>query len=270
MNERKQQQLIANDKKIVWDDQTVLKQIKEIFGRGLTQGEWNTLMQVGRSTKLNPFMREIWAVKYKDKPAHIFVGRDGYRKSAQAHPDYDCHQVDAVYSNDQFVQDKASDTVQHRYGLANRGELLGAYATVYRRNSSKPFYVSVPFDEYNLKQALWKDKPQTMIKKVAEAQALRMAFQELFAGTYCESEAFMNDQGETIPIVSDRITDVNRHFGLIDEPEPAPEIIMQNFQDVEEPVHVAPQVEKQTDKTAKTHLIEKCLNYLIGASENAA
>ena len=43
-------------------------------------------------------------------------------------------------------------------------------------------------EEYSLPQSLWKSKPETMIKKVAEAQALRQSFQEVFAGTYSYAE----------------------------------------------------------------------------------
>lgn len=38
-----------------------------------------------------------------------------------------------------------------------------------------------------------------MIKKVAEAQVLRMTFQDLFANTYDESEEFDNSSGRTLP-----------------------------------------------------------------------
>jgi len=46
----------------------------------------------------------------------------------------------------------------------------------------------VTMDEYNLRQGLWNSKPETMIKKVAEAQALRQSFQDLLAGTYSDAE----------------------------------------------------------------------------------
>jgi hypothetical protein len=58
-------------------------------------------------------------------------------------------------------------------------------------------HAEVSMDEYNSGQGLWvqnpktpwlKAKPETMIKKVAEAHALRMAFQDSFAGTYIEEE----------------------------------------------------------------------------------
>lgn len=171
----------------MWECSEQLTQIKEIYGKDLSLGEFNTLVQIGKATKLNPFLREIWAVKYGNNPASIFIGRDGYRKNAQANPDYDYHLVDAVYANDQF--EIVDGEVRHRYTLKERGHLVGAYCSIKRRSSSKAIYVYVDLKEYTTGKSQWQQRPATMIKKVAEAQALRMAFQELFAGTYGEEEA---------------------------------------------------------------------------------
>lgn len=176
----------------IWEKQETLQQIKTIYGKNLNPAEFNIFMQLGKATGLNPFLKEIWAVKYKDSPAQIFVGRDGYRKSAQSHPEYDYHLADAVYSNDDFKVENGE--VKHSYNLKDRGKLIGAYCTVKRKHSEKPIFNYVELAEYNKFQSVWKEKPATMIKKVAEAQALRMAFQELFAGTYHEYENWNEDK----------------------------------------------------------------------------
>ena len=49
-----------------------------------------------------------------------------------------------------------------------------------------------------MKPTLWDTKPATMIKKVAEAQGLRMAFQSQFGGTYHESENWEPLNQETV------------------------------------------------------------------------
>lgn len=171
----------------VWDDKEVLEQVKKTFANNLTEMEFMTFLRMGKATGLNPFLREIWAVKYGTGAAQIFIGRDGYRKVAQDHREYDYHQVDAVYSNDKFVI--TNGDVTHEYTLTDRGNLIGAYSIVKRKGSSKALFNFVSFKEYyNDKSPIWKDKPATMIKKVAEAQGLRGAFQGLFAGTYSDSE----------------------------------------------------------------------------------
>jgi len=171
----------------VWGSQESVVEIKKIYGPTLTDQEFSIFMNIGKATNLNPFLREIWAVKYDSKSAaSIFIGRDGYRKVAQANPEYDYHVVESVYENDQFSRE--NDEVKHSYSLTNRGALVGAYCSVKRKNSSKPCFVFVKLQEYNTGKSVWGQKPETMIKKVAEAQGLRMAFQSLFAGTYDESE----------------------------------------------------------------------------------
>ena len=195
----------------MWHDESKLQEIRKMVSPStpLSDMEFSFLVELGRATQLNPFMKEIWAVKYRRKnrdtgkyeelPAQIFIGRDGYRKTAQRQPDYEYHQVNAVYSKDEFKI--CGDEIQHAYGFANRGELLGAYCIVKRKRSSKYTYVMVTVGEYNLNQGLWKDKPETMIKKVAEAQALRQAFQEVLAGTYSDAE-LPQDEKTPLRIVS--------------------------------------------------------------------
>ena len=172
----------------MWSCAKKLEEIRRIVSpTPLTDVEFSCLVELGRATQLNPFMREIWAVKYKQGvAASIFIGRDGYRKAAQRDRDYDYHQVNAVYSKDEFKV--CNDEVIHSYGFSNRGELIGAYCIVKRKSSEKYTYTLVTMDEYNLQQGLWKSKPETMIKKVAEAQALRQSFQDLLAGTYSDAE----------------------------------------------------------------------------------
>lgn len=185
----------------LWKTQDQLAEIKSIYAKGLTDGEFTTFVNMGIATQLNPFLKEIWAVKYGSSPANIFIGRDGYRKAAQRSPEYDFHFVDAVYSGDTFTVENGE--VKHNYKLVGRGSLMGAYATAKRKNSTKGSFVFVELSEYDTKQSVWKTKPATMIKKVAEAQVLRMTFQELFAGTYDESEQWENKKKPVIDLTDD-------------------------------------------------------------------
>lgn len=190
----------------IWTNETQLQEIKKIYAPDLTENEFQIFLNIGKATNLNPYLREIWAVKYGNQAASIFIGRDGYRKAAQANGNYDYHQTDAVYSKDTFGI-KAGE-IEHTYKLSDRGQLCGAYSIVKRKESTKPIYVYVEFAEYYsghkdangkiksnkygpMKPTLWDTKPATMIKKVAEAQALRMAFQDMFAGTYDEAEQWV-------------------------------------------------------------------------------
>lgn len=173
---------------LVWTDENY-KTIKECFAKGLSDQEFQVFVEIGKRCNMNPFLREIWAIKFGQNPASIFVGRDGYRKAAQAHPDYEHHEAHSVYENDELHYDNETGGVQHDFNFAtNRGELVGAFAQVRKKGVFRPYFKFVYFKEYTTGQSLWKSKPDTMITKVAECQVLKMAFQDLFAGTYDEAE----------------------------------------------------------------------------------
>jgi phage recombination protein Bet len=176
-----------NNSLTMWEDNQKIEEIRKLFAPKLTEMEFQYFVGLGKAAGLNPFLREIWSVKYDERsPAQVFIGRDGYRKAAQAHHEYDYHQCDAVYENDTFeVQD---GLVKHAYKLTNRGALIGAYCIAKRHKSSRPMYVFVEVKEYSTGKSVWSQKPATMIKKVAESQCLRACFQDLLGGTYGEEE----------------------------------------------------------------------------------
>ena len=171
----------------MWEDSQRIEEIRRLFAPKLSDSEFHFFVGLGKATGLNPFLREIWSVKYQENtPAQVFIGRDGYRKAAQSHPDYEWHEPDSIYENDLF--EKLNGQISHKYNLKDRGKLIGAYCLVKRKSSTKPVCIRVSIEEYSTGKSLWNTKPETMIKKVAEAQALRLCFQDLLGGTYGEEE----------------------------------------------------------------------------------
>jgi len=167
----------------VWQNQ--MAEIKRIYGRDLSAVQFDLFVGMGKSLQLNPFLREIWAVKFSGQVS-IFVGRDGYRKNGLRQKTYDGHIVDSIYSNDSFKV-KAGEII-HEYADNPRGDLVGAYCVVYKKDQRIPTFVSVRLEEYQLNTLIWNKKPETMIKKVAESQCFKMAYPDVFNGTYDESE----------------------------------------------------------------------------------
>jgi phage recombination protein Bet len=222
---------VKNNLPSMWEDNAKLQEIRKLFAPKLTDMEFQFFVGMGKATNLNPFLREIWAVKYSDKEAaQIFIGRDGYRKSAQSHRDYDYHQCDAVYENDEFEMNDG--IIKHKYNLKNRGELLGAYCIAKRKNSERPSYVFAELREYSTGKSLWREpglykndkgymsqggKPATMIKKVAESQCLRAGFQELFAGSYGEEEMESVRHEENRPVVIHGSTQTEKLKNILDD-----------------------------------------------------
>jgi phage recombination protein Bet len=172
-----------------WTSNTTVSDLKQQFGSGLTDSEFSMFMMLSKNTGLNPFLKEVWAVKYdKNVPAQIFISRDGYRRVIGQNPSYRGHCSDAVYSNDEFHCDIQTGAIHHKMNFKDRGRLIGAYSKVLMENADIPYYVFVNIEEYDKNNSIWKEKKATMIKKVAECQAIRMAAYNQLAGTYSPDE----------------------------------------------------------------------------------
>lgn len=155
--------------------------ILDMFAKDCTQDEFTLLCHLAVRFQLDPFAKQIWAVKMPGKAAQIFAGRDGYLAVAIR---------SGVFDGMESGTKKDPDT----------DELIG-WATVYRKDMKIPFHVEVDFKEYARiptdisKKSLWREKPKTMIIKVAQAQALRLAFS--ISGMYAPEE--MGDDDDAPP-----------------------------------------------------------------------
>lgn len=220
---------------VMWDEPASLKEIKEIFAPNLTETEFKAFVGLGKGTGLNPFLKEIYAVKYdKTKPATFIIARDGYRKSSQAHPDYDYHRTSAIYSNDTFENDNGK--INHKYGYGDRGQLLGAYCMVKRKSASEPIYVDVPLKEYDQNHSCWRNMKETMIKKVAEAQCLKAAFQELFSGSMSDDEyqvAKTSPKQDSASLKEDLLNTINQSKGVVIDAEPVEPATQKQIETIE-------------------------------------
>ncbi len=153
-------------------DPEKLQLIRDMFAKGATDSEFKLFIEMSLALGLNPLKREIWLVKYGDNPAQIFVGRDGLLTIAHR-----SGQFDGMHA-----------------GTRKDGDELVGWCRVYRRDMTHPFEVEVYEKEYTTGRNLWKDKPRTMIQKVAEAQCLRRAFS--ISGVYTPEEVDTGDRPE--------------------------------------------------------------------------
>jgi len=137
--------------------------------KNLTDVEIKHLYHLASSYGLDPNKNEIWAVKYGNTPATIFVGRDGLLGIG--------HKTGQLDGMETKVIVLTKDGEPRETDITYPGtKLIGAKCTVYRKDTSHDFTVSVRLDEYNSNKSNWRSMPETMIKKVAEAHALRRAF----------------------------------------------------------------------------------------------
>lgn len=130
--------------------------------------------------RLNPFLREVYLIKYgDDSPATMVTGKETFLKRAVKNPRYAGHKV----------------------GILEDGKV--AWAEVYIKGYDVPIRCEVNYCEYvglkdewvagkrtgnKVPNRQWAEKPRTMLKKVALVQALREAFPEDFGGLYSQEE----------------------------------------------------------------------------------
>ena len=151
--------------------------------------------------QLNPFKREIYLIKYdpKDKASFV-VGYESYLKRAERTSKW---------------AGMATGTVDD----PKTGQPIKAWAKIFRKDWSAPLEHEVYYSEYvqyaKDKQGkpyitkFWREKPRTMLKKVAIAQAMRMAFPDELGGMPYTAEE-MPVQHETLSKGPVEVIDMKR------------------------------------------------------------
>jgi phage recombination protein Bet len=155
--------------------------ITNTIAKGATPDELQLFLYRCRHLGLDPLKPgQIHFIKYSSGPGSIVIGIEGFRSRAA--------------STGKLAGIKRGALKD------SKGALLGAYAEVYRSDWKECAREEVPLSEYNTGKGPWAKMPETMIKKVAEAAALRMAFPDDLGGVYTKEEM---DQAE---MVSHRVT----------------------------------------------------------------
>ncbi|MGN0983448.1 MAG: phage recombination protein Bet [Gemmiger sp.] len=138
---------------------------------------------------LNPWLREVYCIKYGNSPATMVVGKETFQKRADADPNYDGQQAGVIVLG-------ADGSVKQREGclVLPEEQLVGGWAKVYRKDRAYPSTAEVSLDEYLGRKSdgspngQWTSKPATMIRKVALVQALREAFPARLGAMYAAEE----------------------------------------------------------------------------------
>lgn len=151
-----------------------LKLIVDTVARGASNDELKLFLYRCQHMGLDPLKPGmVHFIKYGTSPGTIVVGIEGFRSIAA--------RTGKVSGIERGV---------HR---DNEGRVVAGWCKVYRSDWNHPAHEEVPFEEYTTGKGPWSKMPATMIKKVAEAAALRMAFPDDLGGVYERSEM---DQAE--------------------------------------------------------------------------
>ncbi len=171
-----------------------IETIKKTVAVGASNEELDMFLSLAGTYDLNPFLKEIWCIKMGPRVV-ITTSRDGYLRIANRDSHFRGLVSDAVYSSDKFT--KTKDGVEHSYS-GNRGQIIGAYALVYRDDRDYPAYFFAPFKDYYKRGGTWDQYPHAMIIKVAEAMALKRAF--AISGLTTQEEMGTETVIETSPV----------------------------------------------------------------------
>lgn len=148
-----------------------------------------------RFNQLNPFLGEAYLVKYSDStPAQLVSSKESFMKRAESSNHYQGYRAGVI-----VLRDNQAIELEGAF-LLPTDKLVGGWAEVYRDDRKFPIVARVSFAEYNKGQSTWNEKPATMIRKVAEAQAFREAFPVQLGAMYTPEEGTeSDDQGAGLP-----------------------------------------------------------------------
>lgn len=165
--------------------------LKNSICKGISNEEFEIFLMACHKTQLDPFMRQIYAVKRKNKKPDgswgdtmtIQTGIDGYRLIAERTGHY-------------------APGVEPTYVYDENKQLVSATAYIKKMTRDGTWHVvsaSAHIDEYCQKtreghpMGMWATMPKTMLAKCAESQALRKAFPAEMSGVYTKEEMAQAD-----------------------------------------------------------------------------
>lgn len=162
--------------------------IQRTFAVGATPDEFALFRSVAEREGLDPFTRQIYFIKRKDGTFSFVTGVHGLTSRLYKIPAFRGYQSAAVCQGEEnsFKVDPAAGTVQHTFGL-RRGPVMAAWARG-QIGDRLPIVRYVTMDEYRGASPLWREKPMTMIEKVAIVQVARALAPDLLGGLYAAEE----------------------------------------------------------------------------------
>ena len=169
------------------DQKRIIKD--QFFPPATTPADMQYCVNVAAELGLNPILKEIYFVERKAQingqwhtKIEPMVGKAAWLKIAHNTGLLEGYEVDVNIEPTPTMID----------GKWTMVDDLVATAIIHKKDSNIPFSISVSYSEYVARDRsgnvtkFWKDKPQTMLRKVALAQGLREAFN--ISGVYDESE----------------------------------------------------------------------------------
>jgi len=177
--------------------------LKNSICNGVSNEEFQVFLMACKKTQLDPFMRQIYAVKRKAKKPDgswgetitIQTGIDGYRLIAErtgcyapdCEPTYNYDSEGRLISATSYIKKQTKDGTWHTISAS---AYMDEYCQTFVDKNTRE---KVP-------TGMWVTMPRTMLAKCAEAQALRKAFPAEMSGVYTKEEMSQAEDIATIHI----------------------------------------------------------------------
>lgn len=187
-----------------FDDQQVAI-LKSSYAKSLDNIEFKVFLETAAALKLNPFSREIYAIKYGGTMS-LVTSIDGYRKlSARS------GRFMGVTNGRLRVKTREGEsiTIDHEFYDPDEHTIISGTIGIRVKDWPDPVEATAVFKTYKKDQANWKLMPDVMILKCAEAQAHRKA-------------ALLPDLGVFANVAPIYVDDEIQDYNIVDiKPEPA-------------------------------------------------
>lgn len=172
-----------------------LATLRNTIAPGLTDAEFGLFAEIVKSTGLNPFTKEIWAIKAGGR-LQLMTGINGFLRIANSHPAFDGMEVEHEWDGNNLV----SCTVK-----------------VHRKDRKFPSVATAYMSEYSKPTPIWKQMPSVMLAKCAKSLAIREAFIQELGGLYTAEEmpASYAAPKEVIDVGNATLATVDTHTGEV-------------------------------------------------------
>ncbi len=195
--------------------------LKNSICKGVSNEEFEVFLMACVKTQLDPFMRQIYAVKRKAKKPDgtwgetmtIQTGIDGYRLIAERteryapgpEPTYCYDSNGGLQSATAFIKKQTKDGTWHSVSAS---AYIDEYCQTFTDRATGEKKAT----------GMWGNMPRTMLAKCAEAQALRKAFPAEMSGVYTKEEMAQADPIDVTPkITLEQASDLEM---ILDECDP--------------------------------------------------